>query len=52
MVYSTDQVHYSVRSLGRDGTLGPADVSRSTRDQFDNDLTISDGCFTASPEIQ
>ncbi|MCU0230004.1 MAG: prepilin-type N-terminal cleavage/methylation domain-containing protein [Acidobacteria bacterium] len=50
LVYSTDQIHYTVESYGRDGTDGPADVTTATRTQFENDILMVDGLFTASPE--
>jgi general secretion pathway protein G len=50
LVYNTDQVHYTVESYGRDGTDGPADITNATRTQFENDIVMADGLFTASPE--
>ena len=50
LVYSTDQHDYTLRSYGNDGAVGPADISRATRDHYENDLVYVDGVFTASPE--
>jgi general secretion pathway protein G len=50
LVYNTDQSHYTVESYGRDGTDGPADITHETRSQFDHDIVMVDGLFTASPE--
>lgn len=50
MAYTSDSAHYTVESYGRDAADGPADITRSTRDEFDNDLMITDGVFSASPE--
>ena len=48
--YHTSNDHYTVRSYGRDGLLGPADITRETRDRFDYDMLIVDGVFTNTPE--
>ena len=50
LIYNTDQSHYTVESFGRDGIDGPADITNATRSQFDNDILMVDGLFTASPE--
>jgi type II secretion system protein G len=50
MAYTTDGAHYTIESYGRDANDGPLDVDRTTRDDFDNDLLITDGVFSASPE--
>ena len=48
--YSYDGLEaYSVESYGKDGIDG-SEISHATRDQFDLDLVISNGLFTASPE--
>jgi prepilin-type N-terminal cleavage/methylation domain-containing protein len=50
LAYNSSLMHYTVRSFGRDGLLGPVDVSYATRDQFDNDLVLCDGMFIADPQ--
>lgn len=50
LIYNTDQSHYTVESFGRDGTDGPADITHATRTQFECDILMVDGLFTASPE--
>jgi len=50
IVYSMASGHYTLESYGRDGADGPADVTKDTRDQFDNDIVLQDGQFSASPE--
>lgn len=40
---------YSVQSFGKDGLDG-GNIAYATRNQFDLDLIISNGLFTASPE--
>ncbi len=48
--YETDQVMYTLESYGRDGADGPANLTRATKDTFENDIVVVDGVFTASPE--
>jgi prepilin-type N-terminal cleavage/methylation domain-containing protein len=50
LAYSSSLMHYTVRSFARDGLMGPTDISYATRDQFDNDLVLCDGMFTADPQ--
>ncbi len=50
IVYSAASGHYTLESYGRDGADGPADVTVETRDQFDYDIVLQDGQFSASPE--
>ena len=48
--YETDNVDsYTIASYGKDGVDG-ADVSYSTRFEFDRDIILSNGLFVASPE--
>jgi len=48
--YETDNVDsYSITSYGKDGVDG-ADISYSTRFEFDRDIILSNGLFVASPE--
>jgi len=48
--YSTDNVDsYSIESFGKDGVDG-VDVSYSTRFEFDRDIVLANGLFSASPE--
>lgn len=50
-VYTTDNVNnYSIESFGKDGVDG-ADISYANRFSFDLDLVLSNGTFTASPEL-
>ena len=49
-VYTSDNVDsYSIESYGKDGLDG-TQIDYSTRFQFDLDLILSNGLFTASPE--
>ncbi len=48
--YTAGPKHYTLRSYGRDGVLGPEDISAATRNQFENDLVLCDGIFTSSPQ--
>ena len=49
-VYSSDNLNsYSIESYGKDGIDG-GQIDYATRFQFDLDLILSNGIFTASPE--
>ncbi len=50
IIYNTDQVHYTLESYAKDGIDGPGDITLGTRSQFDYDIVMVDGIFTASPE--
>lgn len=48
--YSSDGANnYSIESYGKDGVDG-VDITPATRWQFDRDLILSNGVFTAAPE--
>jgi general secretion pathway protein G len=50
-IYMSDGLNnYSVESYGKDGIDGPADITYATRWQFNRDIIVSNGIFTASPE--
>lgn len=49
-VYSTDDLNsYSIESYGKDGVNG-VQIDYANRFEFDLDLVVSNGIFTASPE--
>lgn len=49
-LYTSDNVNsYSIESYGKDGIDG-VQISYATRFNFDDDLILSNGVFTASPE--
>ncbi len=50
LMYVCSPEHYTVKSYGKDGVVGPVDITRATRDSYENDLVLSDGMFTATPE--
>jgi len=50
ITYSSAIDSFTIESFGRDGADGPSDILFSTRDEFDNDLVLSDGTFIFSPE--
>jgi type II secretion system protein G len=50
MVYIQATGHYSIESYARDGLDGPADITHSTKDEFDNDILMTDSAFVHSPE--
>jgi len=50
MVYTADSAgNYSIECLGKDGVNG-TDITYATRFNFDEDMIISNGLFSASPE--
>ena len=46
---SNGATEYSIESYGKDGVNG-SDINYATRWQFDQDIIVSSGIFTASPE--
>lgn len=50
IAYNTDQLHYTLESYAKDGVDGPSDITAGTRSQFECDIVMVDGVFTASPE--
>lgn len=50
-VYASDgESAYSIESFGKDGVDG-LNIDHSTRLEFERDIIISDGSFTASPDF-
>ena len=49
LAYESDGTGYSLESFGKDGVPG-ADISLSTRFDFDLDIVLVDGAFVAAPE--
>jgi general secretion pathway protein G len=50
-VYTSNANEYSVMSLGKDGVDGP-DSTWLTRNEFERDIIVSNGVFTAGPEVR
>lgn len=50
MIYSTANQHYTIESYARDGLDGPLDITRITRDLYENDIVLADGTFINSPD--
>jgi prepilin-type N-terminal cleavage/methylation domain-containing protein len=50
LVFVRSPDHYTVRCYGLDGVVGPVDITRATRDNYENDIVLTDGMFTNTPE--
>ena len=48
--YTTDGETYTLTSLGRDGSTGPAPPTPWVNEPFDADIIVVDGMFAQSPE--
>jgi general secretion pathway protein G len=49
LAYASDGLDYTIQSHGRDGVDG-ADITTASRFDFDLDIVIVNGSFTAAPE--
>lgn len=47
---SADGKGFTLVSYGKDGVAGPQNISRATRNNFNNDIVSTDGVFIASPD--
>ena len=48
--YTTDGETYTLTSLGRDGSSGPAPPTPWVNEPFDCDIIVIDGMFAQAPE--